>query len=145
MAEALVAVGLAANVVQFIEVGCRFASSAWRLYSQDDRSSTHFPEAKAIAEDMRCVLKDLETADHGKVTLPDTENGFRQLVENCRALAQEILEAIQESNVPDHGRKRDALKGAFRGMRREEEIRALQDRLGAFRQQLTIHLLALIR
>ena len=143
MAETLVALSLSANILQFIDVGSRFVSTAWKIYRASRERVNEQTDIHTIIIDLKDVLEDLQRS-----TLKDESNnevGFQRLVKDCRKLAGELLDALQKVNWAEKVRKRDALKAALEMIWREDEIKPLQLKLEAFRQQLILHLLNWIR
>ena len=63
MAEALIAVGVAANVVQFLDVGSRFVSRCWEIYASNRDGTGERFDLKTITKDFDEVLHDLECSD----------------------------------------------------------------------------------
>ena len=60
MAEALLAVGLAANIVQFLDIGARFVSTSRKLHRSDSDGGEHWPDVRSITEDLQNVLQGLD-------------------------------------------------------------------------------------
>lgn len=145
MAEALVAVGLAANIFQFIDVGSRYVSTLWKIYVSARQGPTELLDVQTITRDLKNVLRDLRTSDESSVSLDSNESGLQRLVQSCEALAGELLDSLRKVQVPEKSRKRDAVTVTFRVMRQEEDLKSMQVRMDRFRQELVLHLLNLIR
>ena len=143
MAEALVAVGLASNIIQFIDVGSKFVSSAWRIY-QTGETKADFQSETIV--DLKTVLARLKSSQTDPAQNDnEDEAGFQELVVKCQRLASELLLSLQKIKLPSKARKRDAMKAAFKTIYRKDEIKSLQAKLDDFREQLIFHLLNLIR
>ena len=139
MAESIVALGLAANVVQFIEFGSRLAAQFWSFYRSGSSGAHFHPDLDQINIDLQRVLTGLQ------VPLNQTDSGVEQLVQDCHKISVEldaILRSLSEVKISS---ARDALKAAFKAVWKEDEIKAFQDRLDRFRAQLNLHLLTIIR
>lgn len=145
MAEALVAVSLAASILQFIDVGSRFVSNVWKIYISGKERTSELPDIRETTEDLHNVLEGLKNSQGAVLGVREDERGLQQLVQSCQTLATELLGTLQKINLPDKIRKRDALMAAFRMVWKEEEIKSLQSRLEEFRQEVALHLLSLIR
>lgn len=144
MAEALIAVGIAANVVQFLDFGSKFVSSCWEIYTSSRDGIGELPDLKTITKDFDGILKDLERSDHDGKSIPEEDRGFQPLVANCRGLANQLSDALREINSPNKARKRDAIREAIKRLW-HNEISSLQIRLERLKQELIVHLLGLIR
>jgi hypothetical protein len=141
MAEAIAAFGVAANIIQFIDLGSRLTANMWGFYKGTGGAAKEIPNVESINIDLQRILRDLDDdsacADHGLV----------QLAKDCRTTATELETKIQPMvHARLHARgKREAFKAAVKSMWEEKEISSLQDRLHGFRHQLTLHLLASLR
>lgn len=144
MAEALIAVGIAANVVQFLDFGSRFISSCWEIYTSSRDGTGEFHDLQIITEDFDKVLKDLKRSDHDGKYLPEEDRGFQPLVASCQGLSDQLLDSLHKINSPKKVRKRDAVREIIKNLW-HNEISSLQVRLERLRQELIVHLLGLIR
>ena len=144
MAEALIAVGIAANVVQFLDFGSKFISSCWEIYKSSRNGIGEFSDLQTITEDFEGILKDLERSDHDGRCLPGEDRGFQPLVASCQGLAGQILDSLRKINSPNKLRKRDAVRETIKNLW-HSEISSLQLRLERLRQEPIVHLLGLIR
>jgi hypothetical protein len=143
MAEAIVAFGVAANVVQFIDVAARVAVKFYGFYS-DSNADGDWPEVESINRDLLGVLQELRETS-GSPTIGQT--GLEQLAQECQKTADQLdkvlqpLITVRSQNIG----KRAALKAAFKAMWKESEIESLKGKLDLFRSQLTLHLLTSLR
>lgn len=142
MAEALAAIGVAANVIQLLDFGSRFVSSCWEIYTAGRDGVGEFPDLYAITKDFEGVLKDLKQSD--AKSLPREHSGFQHLLAKCQDLAGQLSDSISKLNLPNKARKRVAVKEAIKRLW-NDEISSLQTRLERLRQELIVHLLGLIR
>lgn len=60
MAGAWVAISLSANILQFINVGLRFVSTAWKIYTASRERVNEQTDLQTIIIDLDHVLKDLQ-------------------------------------------------------------------------------------
>lgn len=139
MAEAVAALGVAANVLQFLDYGSRFVSQAWRIHKTGSDGLDGIPNLQLMTKQLQEVLGDLQK--HQATDNPE----LLQLSEECSRVARRLIESIDCIGIPQGGRKRDALKTAFKMAWKREEIQQLQRELDGFRQQLSLHLLASLR
>jgi hypothetical protein len=56
-----------------------------------------------------------------------------------------MLESLAKIGVPEKGRKRDAVKTAFKLAWQKDDIKTLQNQLGELRDELNIHLVISLR
>jgi hypothetical protein len=139
MAEAVAALSLAANVLQFIDFGYRFVSQAWRIYQSGSDGAEAAPGLQVLTKDLQDVLANLQIPQEGD------SHGMSQLSQDCSRVARRLLESLNVISVHGKGRKRDAIKASFKALWNRDEIKELQQELDGFRQQLMIHLLFSLR
>ena len=144
MAEALVAVGVAANVVQLLDVGARLIGSVRDIYTSNRDGVGELPEMILITSDFKRILNEFDCTARDSKVLPEAEQGFQTLVSTSQKLATDLLNALPSFSGAYTPRRRDALKEALKRFCKDE-IPALQLRLERLRQELMLHLLALIR
>lgn len=145
MAEAIVIIGLAANIVQFLDFGSKFISGVWKTYRSGGDAVGEIPDLAKITGDLQIILKAFQGPDRDGEETIEGEHDLRQLAGECQTLATDLLKSLKKISPPDKVRKRDALRAAFRMVWKEEEISRLHVRLEGFRHQLTLRLLALLR
>ena len=141
----MVAVGLAANILQFISVGSKLVSTVWSIPMSGRQGLAGLLDVQKITEDLKNVLGDFRTPNNMNPSPDSYDNGLQQLVKNCEHLASELLESLQKIVLPDKSRKRDNLRAALRMVWKEEDLKSLQSTLDSYRQELVLHLLTVIR
>lgn len=104
MAEAIAALSLAANIVQFIDFGGKVLSCGFKLY-KNGPGSTVLGEAndtKIITQSLQRLIEDLnqplEQSDSTNevIELSQTEIDLRNLAAQCVDIANELLNAISK-------------------------------------------------
>ena len=135
--EAVVAFGLAANIVPFIDAASKLVSLIWSLYFSSKEGLEEYTAFLKITQDLRSILENLRTTEGG--------DGMQQIVGECQKLGSELESTLRKLNLSDKIRKRDALKAAVKLLWKEDEIKVIQTKLDAFRSQLTLHLITSLR
>jgi hypothetical protein len=145
MAEAIAAFGLAANVIQFIDVGSRIATNMWGFYKGKGPAFYDMLDVDSINFDLQKILLGL---DNGSTESPATaDRGLVRLAKEYRNSANMLdnkLRPLLKVRSQARG-KREAFKDALRLTWNEDDIRSLEKRLNGFRHQLTLHLLSSLR
>ena len=141
----MVAVGLISNIFQFIDVGSRFVSKVWNISMSGRQGLTAVLDVQKVTEDLEHVLPGFKSPNDASPCLDSSDRGLQQLAGHCERLALELIESIRKIDLPEKSRKRDNLMSAIRLIWKEEELKSLQSRLDGYRQELILHLLALIR
>ena len=148
MAEAIAALSLASNILQVIDFGSKFASTAWKIYKAAHHSLESLDEVKSlrvINDNLSDVLRDIRTQSGGADPASGSNQGIVNLAKECATLAEELLQSLNKLGLGNTARKRDALRAAFKLTWKEKEIVTLQARLNDFRSQLTLGLLVSMR
>lgn len=154
------ALGLASNVVQFVDFGTKLFSGAAELYHSVDGTLAVNAVLETITEDLSSLSAELGNASFYRTqdVSADVENLIR-LALSCKDLADKVLLVLTGLKVPKGHRKwvltglkvpkghrkwksiRHALASAWR----EKDIRAYMEQLDKFRSQMTVHLVAILR
>ena len=145
MAEAITAIGVAASIVQFIDVGARVASKASEIHKRGGSAPAELGDMQKSCEGMRRIFKDIQDTESSDAVGSTNGQYFQGLATDCVDLAAEIEQLVAEIGAAHHRSKRTALKIAVKTMRREERIRPVRARLQKLHQELVLHLLDLIR
>lgn len=137
--EALAAVGLTSNILQFIDYGYKAVKLAKELHESSHESTQSNAEATFVAQEMRelglKLTKDLPTAD-----LTDDEDRLCQLAERCNLLSNKLLLLLESLKRGRSRRKFETIRAAFRNLRKRKERDQLQADLDNCRAQLNIQI-----
>ncbi|XXH01487.1 hypothetical protein Hte_007847 [Hypoxylon texense] len=137
--EALAAVGLASNVLQFIECGYKVVGMAKELYESGHEATRSNAEAAFVAQEMRelslKLVKDLPTAD-----LTDEEEALCRLAQQCSLLSNKLLLLLDSLKTKKPRRKIEIIRTVLRNMRKRNERDQLQASLDNCRRQLNTHI-----
>jgi hypothetical protein len=144
MAEAITALSLAANVVQFIDFATKVTTTFWDFYKSSSNIKGDIPNVTAINTDLQGILASLDAEPKPAV---GGDVGLQKLTGECRKTAtrlDEIMKPLLAAQSQSKG-KQAALKAAFSSVWKAEEIQGLRQQLEEFRNQLVLHLLASLR
>src|ERR1700753_1273021 len=129
MAEAVAAFGLAASVVQFIDFGSNFVSIAWNIYRHGQAGDGWLLDLQTNTKYLKEIVDKLQPSAAEDHPVTREYNGLFELSEQCQLLALEMLASLSTIMVSNKGRKRDAIKQAFRVLWKEDKIKSVQARL----------------
>ena len=153
MAEAIAALSLAANIVQFIDFGSRVLSGGLKLYNRtpDSNGLGSANDTKFIIQSLQRLIEELnqplEQSDSTNEVpeLSQTEIDLRNLAAQCMVIANELLKAIKNVELQGKGGKWDSFRAALKQVLAEGKIEKMRQRLDAFRQEIILHILAFLR
>lgn len=137
--ETIAAVGLAVNVVQFIDFTCRLFSKSTQLC----RSSQGVPVENI---DVESATNDLVLLNERLGAATTTGNKeLEDLCQSCRAVAHELLEALDQVKVKGQQQGWASMRKAIRSVWSKGKIAELERRLARFREELNLRIIADLR
>ncbi|KAF8862787.1 hypothetical protein BDZ45DRAFT_183438 [Acephala macrosclerotiorum] len=133
MLDPFSALGLASNIVQFVDFASELVSGSVELYRSADGTSKRNVELASITSDLKSISSSLKSADHDEGQIP-------ALSKQCKTLADQLLGMLQDLAVKGRHRRWNTFQQALRGMLKDKEIRDIEGRLSQFRSQLILRL-----
>ncbi|KAL2782621.1 hypothetical protein BJX66DRAFT_172511 [Aspergillus keveii] len=135
--EALAAVGLAGNILQFIDFSYNIISGINKVCSSASGMTPENESLSILVDDFTAVAQGLITDVPAK-----TENEMKlcALAKNCYAFSEELQGILRRLTVGNPGSRWDGLKVKWRSMRKEKEIQAIERQLHAYQSQILIRL-----
>lgn len=154
MAE-IAALGLTCNVLQMLDYGRQFATTAWKIHQSGEDALESFSILQVLSASLESMTLKLEKeavrspiSQQGKSSSVSSSHGMADLCQESIKTAREMLERLGEIGLPQKGklpRKREALRSAFMAWWNEDRIRALQQRLNSLGNQVTLCLVDNLR
>lgn len=141
MAE-VAGLALAANIMQFVEVGGKAIRQLNKYYTAGRDSKDLIPDISAINKDLTLCLHHLESNARGEAAAED--RSLQLLAQNCSEVAHELQSKL-DAITPRRRSKREAAAKAVKALWTDDEIKTLQQRLDNYCSQITMHLLVDIR
>lgn len=149
MVDPITAIGLASNILQFVQIGYSVVVKVHQLNEAVGGATDEQLEAEAVAEDLQDLCAKLSSplkASSG--SLSQDEVKLRDLAQRCYALAPQLLEVLESLKVKSQGstrRRLEAVQKAVRALMKGDKIKSLQNRLASLQKQITAHLLTIMR
>jgi hypothetical protein len=139
------ALGLASNIVQFIDFGCKLLSTGRELHNSTDGVLESNIELEVITKDLIDLDEKLMRSS-GLLTLrSESERALQTLAASCKKDAERLLSILDNFKVSGPSPKWKSLRKGIRILWKKEEIEELLARLDRARSQLNTHLLAILR
>jgi hypothetical protein len=150
MAEAIAALGLAANIVQFIGFGTKVLSTGHSLYKSGSGKKflDENQEIKIITQSLNQLVKGLtssEASTNPSSSVSQTEINLRNLAAQCNDIASELLRAVGKLDIEGKSGRWDSFRTALKSVLAESKIEKIRQRLDKFRQEIIVHILACFR
>jgi hypothetical protein len=141
MAEALAALSLAANIINFVDFGIRLFSSSRELYQSAEGALKENIELAESASNIRLVVQRITNSRIGV-----DEPALREVAGTCLRLADELLATLHGLKIDNQKhRQAETLRKSLKGIRSRHKVKDLYDRLCKVREQICFHLSDLLR
>jgi uncharacterized protein YfkK (UPF0435 family) len=140
--DPLTAVGLAGNIITFIDLSTKVVSRAKQLYESTSGATSENDELESLTKNLkdlddRTRRKPPNTSRNGHFSLNITsETVLDNISQQCIQVADELLETLESVKVKGDGR---TLKSAFQAVKtvwKQDSIDAIQRRLDRISKQL---------
>jgi hypothetical protein len=140
--DPLTAVGLAGNIITFIDLSTKVVSRAKQLYESASGATSENDELESLTNNLKDLAdrtrrKPSNTLRNGHFSLNITsETVLDNLSQQCIQVADELLETLESVKVKGDGR---TLKSAFQAVKtvwKQDSIDAIQRRLDRISKQL---------
>jgi hypothetical protein len=142
MAE-LAAIGLAGNIVQFVDFGFKLSHDFKELYESTEGGKTKHLELQDVTTDLESLCQKLQNK-----TSPATQDDedLRNLARACTKLARELLAMLEKLKAnKERNPKLATFKQALKNIWKDKDISDLEQRLGRYREQLNQRLIYILR
>jgi hypothetical protein len=128
--DPLTALGLASNIVQFVDFTSKIISAAHSLYESASGAKTEHLELETLAKSLRS-LADRATPPliQKTKTLPAEDLALIELGELCRGVSDDLLSVLESLKVKGSNKGWKSFYQALRSEWKQSEIAALQVRI----------------
>ncbi|KAF7505514.1 hypothetical protein GJ744_000676 [Endocarpon pusillum] len=144
--EPLVALGLASNLVQFVDFASKLVTRARETYKSVDGALVDNSELQAVTEHLQRLTGRLHVSSKGPVNhFSSTEKQLHDLCSGSRDAIAELLAALGRLKTKGNHNRWNSFRQALESVWKESEIQSLAIRLERFRRQIDTTLLVLLR
>jgi hypothetical protein len=142
MAE-LAAIGLAGNIVQFVDFGLKLSRDFKDLYQSAEGGKAKHLELEDVTTDLESLCQKLQESTS---LAPQDDEELRDLARGCAKLARELLAMLEKVKVnKERNPKLATFKQALKNIWKDKDISDLEQRLGRYREQLNQRLIYILR
>ncbi|KAL4925800.1 uncharacterized protein BDV17DRAFT_166834 [Aspergillus undulatus] len=139
--DPLSAIGLASNILQFVEFGTNLCGSFHEIAS----SATGLTEENAH---LNVAVEELKNATDGLITdLKGNTKHEAELVKlagQCRDLSAELTEMLSKLKVKKEDRLWSTVRAAWKSTLKEKKISSIERRLGTYQAQILLRLISML-
>lgn len=139
--DPVAAIGLAGNIVQFLDFSCKLLSGAKGLYNSRTGASDENKVLETVSNDLRLLNGEL-TAPSAYGAIPDS---IKDLASQCKDVAVQLIDVLNEIKVKGPHRKRSSFVQALRGVWEKDQIEGLSKQLDRLRSEIQIRLQLMMR
>jgi len=167
--DPLTALGLASNIVQFVDFASKLISQSHEIYRSADGAlednvvleyvaknlSRLGDELKSKQADIKtgreALARERDWAKKDGRVIPEPEKvtaagkQLQQLSKECSAVSNELLQELEKLKIKEPHKRWESFRQALNSVWSQEKIRALETRLEGIRKQLDTTLLVCLR
>ena len=142
MAEAIAALGLAANILQLVDYSLQIVSTAKQLSKSVDGAIPEHHHTSVVTTNFRDASATLSTylekCDGAEKGFGSENTQLRTLSSNCEVIARELLEELDRLKLRTDGKnvRWHSLRHALKITLGRDKVDALAGRLEMYRQEL---------
>ncbi|KAF2228710.1 hypothetical protein EV356DRAFT_537856 [Viridothelium virens] len=132
--DPLSAMGVAGNIIAFVEFTSKLVSKAYEIYLSTARMTDEHADLANVIEDVHAVTRRLGSSAGPAVT--DDEAALINLVNKCRKLSEDLIRALERLQTKKPMSKSESFHVAWRAMREKGNLESLEKRIGRYRRQI---------
>jgi hypothetical protein len=149
--DPITALGLAANVVQFLTFAGGIISKSAEIYSSADGQLVEQQELRIVANNLQALAialpKSKGSRHHGNPNSSEvlSDQQLGELCKECRGVSHELLGALSALQVNGKHKRWNSFRQALNSVWSEDKINALELRVNRYRSQIDTALLFSLR
>ncbi|RYP03939.1 hypothetical protein DL764_004773 [Monosporascus ibericus] len=132
------AVGLASGILTFLDVSYKILKGTYEIHSAISGATLENTHASIVARDLEEVADGLK-GDPTKIKDPK----LIEISTKCHSLSQDLLKLLGKLQAKD-GSRRQSFKAAWAVMRKQSDVKKIEERLDHYRSEIGLRLLFLI-
>jgi uncharacterized protein YukE len=135
--DPLTAIGLASNILSFIDFSAKLIKGAYKIYSSQSGTTEENEDSSKLLDDLREATEALYSDFRGQTK---HEKSLRKLSENCRQLSAELQTVLNKLRVTEKDSRLKSVVVSLMSMRKEKEIASIEKRLDSYRLEILLWL-----
>tara|TARA_R110002003_G_scaffold502_9_gene20108 strand:- start:436 stop:912 length:477 start_codon:yes stop_codon:yes gene_type:complete len=148
MLDPLTALGIAANVVQFIDFTIRIIAKSNDIYQSASGSLIEHDDMNKVTLDLSALSTKLR--DSVAVTAPNAgltldEQALHDLSKGCLETSQELTKALQRLQNNGKTSRFRSFRQALKTVWSKDDIKELERRVGMYKEELTFRIVVGLR
>ena len=143
--KSLAALGIAANIIQFVEFGHKLFSESRALYKASDRLVEESVELEIISKALKRLSNDLIAIPSSTMPQSQAEANLLPLAKRCQTIADELLVAVKKLQANGGKGKWQCFRSALRRIWKSHEIDDMARKLDSVCGHLTTCLINVLK
>lgn len=131
--EALAAVSLAGNILQFLNLTAAAFSKSRQIHASISGTLKEHDDLESLTNDLK------DSSGRLQASAGSVDPVLKQLCSRCSEVAEELLKALESLGVKGKHTRAQSLRKALKAMWGNEKLKILEERLARFRHELTLH------
>ena len=137
MLDPITALGVAGNLVQFIDFGLKATSKEREIHKSAAGTLQENIDIEAIAEDLAAVTKELELSS----VTPTSNSNLDDVCVRCKKTEADLLSALKALKVEGERSKVKSVRQALKAILGKKGVEEMKTRLEGFRDEMQFHVL----
>ncbi|KAL0943905.1 uncharacterized protein CTRU02_201792 [Colletotrichum truncatum] len=142
--ESLAALGLASNIVQFIDFSSNLVRDAAKVYQSASGLPAELQDVAVVTESLESYMGRLSISQHNP-TPSASDKAFATLANNCRSTCAELQQLVEKVKGKEPRSRKDSFRVAWRALRQKGKLEELEKRLDRYRSQILSQLLFILK
>lgn len=137
MLDPITALGIAGNIVQFIEFGIKATSKAREIHRSADGALGENVDLELLTADLAAVTKKLEIPGSRTTGI----DGLDDICRRCTEAASELLAALEWMKITGQKSRVKSTRKALKAMWGKRRVEEMKMRLEGYRDDIQFHVL----
>lgn len=151
--DPLSAIGLAGNIIQFIDFTTGLVGKGREIYTSTEGASIENLEIETITRHLigqvsrltKFLREDLVTAGKSNEALKSSVIALESLSESCVEVANDLIRVLENIKIKGPHRRWQSFRQALKTSWSEKKINGLLVRISRFKDELSLHLTIILR
>jgi uncharacterized protein YjaZ len=148
MLDPLTALGIAANVVQFIDFTIRIIAKSNDIYQSASGSLIEHDDLSKVTLDLSTLstkLRDSVAVTATNASLTPDEQALHDLSKGCFETSQELIKALQRLQNNGKTSRFRSFRQALKTVWSKDDIKQVERRVGMYKEELTFRIVVGLR
>jgi hypothetical protein len=144
--DPLAALGVASNILTFIDFSQKLISSSCEVYSSTTGATDENVDLRLLTHDLQALTERLCFDGDAISAAADSDAAsLRDLASKCRGLSNDLLKLLRRLETKNEKSRLESFRVALRSLQKKGELESLEKRLSMYRRQIFDRVLLMMR